>query len=256
MVFLFYLTDKSMKEQSLYMDYPDTGLTRREFLITALLSSGAVIMGSYGLLQAAVPAPSGNFWQADWPTRERPLVEDTHNRTIKMYTELSLEHLTRTTAHWGIGYAGGTLADKFILLSPARPVEFHDALVRIGARPGNNLCTESYGEFVAGDALAVSAVWPGLKTALGLKDIFHDETGKGFFIRFGGNRDAALKHKTGCLTCLESCPVGITSNAAYPHIRGIQRSIMPNSRFRGHPETLPRRDAFPLVVSYRLAANI
>jgi hypothetical protein len=244
-----------MKNHSRNMDYPDTVLSRREFLITALLASGAVVMGSHGFLEAAAPRTSDMGWQADWPTRERPLIEDMHNRTVKMYTELSLIHLARATPHWGIGYAGGTLADKFILLSTARPEEFHDALVRIGAQPGNNLDMESYGEFVSGDAIAVSALWPGLKGALNLKDIFHDEAGKGFSIRFGGNRQAALTHRTGCLTCFESCPVGITSNTVYPHIRGIQRSIMPNSRFRGRPEALPRREAFAMVINYRPAAK-
>lgn len=234
------------------MEYHETGLTRRKFLVTALLASGAVAIGP-GIALYASSQGDLSIWQEGWPTRQRPLMEDHPSRTVKMYAELSLEHLTRTTAHWGIGYAGGTLADKFILVSPARPEEFHDALVRIGARPGNNLSMDSYGEFVAGDALAVSAVWPGLKVALGLKDIFHDEAGKGFSIRFGGNRQAAFTHKTGCLTCLESCPVGITSNMVYPHIRSFQRSIMPNSRFRGRPETLPRKDAFPLVINYSLA---
>lgn len=236
------------------MEYPEPGLTRRKFLITALLASGAVVIGP-GLVLSAASQGDLPGWQEGWPTRERPLMENHPNRTVMMYAELSLQHLTRTTAHWGVGYAGGTLADKFILVSPARPEEFHDALVRIGARPGNNLSMDSYGGFIAGDALAVSAVWPGLKGELSLKDIFHDEAGKGFSIRFGGNRQASVIQKTGCLTCLESCPVGITSNAAYPHIRGIQRSVMPNSRFRGRPETLPRKDAFPLVVNYSLAAK-
>ena len=231
------------------------GLSRRDFLVRALLTSGAVVMGSSGLVpvHASPAAPSG--WPAEWPTPDLPLVVDVPSRTVKMYAELSLEHLTRTTGHWGIGCRSGTLADRFILVSPADPLDFHDALIRVGARPGNNLEPDSYGRHVTGDALAVTVSWPGLRAPLDLKEIFHDETGRGFAIRFGGNREAARKHRTGCLTCLESCPVGITSNAAYPHISGIQRSIMPNSRFRGRPEALPRKDAFPLAVCYRLEAK-
>lgn len=234
------------------MNDPEGGLTRRGFLITALMASGALIMGPGGLIRASSQPASSGPWQADWPTRSRPVMADVSSRTVKLYTELSLEHLTKTTGHWGIGCASGSLADRFILLSPADPVEFHDALEGMGARPGNNLAMDSYDRYVSGDTLAVTASWPGLKAPLDLKDIFFDEAGKGFSIRFGGNRAAALKHKTGCITCLESCPVGITSNAAYPHIRSIQRSVMPNSRFRGRPETLPRKDAFPLVAFYRL----
>lgn len=227
-------------------------ISRRDFLITTLLASGAILMGPGGVLRAASQAAPSGTWASDWPICNKPILEDLAARTVKLYAELSLEHLSRTTGHWGIGCASGSLADKFILLTTADPIGFHDALLRVGAHPGNNLAMDSYGQFVSGDALSVTALWPGLKAPLNLRDIFYDETGKGFLIRFGGNRETALKHKTGCITCLESCPVGITSNAAYPHIRGIQRTIRPNSAFRGRPETLPRKEAFPLVISYCL----
>jgi len=231
---------------------PTRGISRRDFLITALLASGAMLMGPGGVLRAASQAAPSGTWASEWPTRNRPILEDAAARTVKLYAELSLEHLTRTTGHWGIGCASGSLADRFILLTPAEPVGFHDALLRVGAHPGNSLAMDSYGRFVSGDALSVTAIWPGLKAPLTLRDILYDEAGKGFLIRFGGNREAALRHRTGCLTCLESCPVGITSNASYPHIRGIQRTFKPNSAFRGKPEVLPGKEAFPLVVSYRL----
>ena len=35
-------------------------------------------------------------------------------------------------------------------------------------------------------------------------------------IRFGGNLDNARTFHTGCILCLDSCAVGITSNASYP----------------------------------------
>ena len=34
-------------------------------------------------------------------------------------------------------------------------------------------------------------------------------------IRFGGNFEAAKAKRTGCILCLDSCAVGITSDAAY-----------------------------------------
>lgn len=36
-------------------------------------------------------------------------------------------------------------------------------------------------------------------------------------MRFGGNIDVNQKLATGCVMCLESCPAGITSNAAYQY---------------------------------------
>ena len=139
-------------------------------------------------------------------------------------------------------------------MSPVEPAHLYDALCRTGARPGNNLTLKSYGQYAAGDELALSVQWPGLAKELDLSGVIFDEAGKGFLIRFGGNRAAALEQKTGCLTCLESCPVAITSNSLYPHISPFRRAVRPNSRFRGKPETLPNFHQLPVVISYRPAA--
>jgi len=229
--------------------------SRRDFLRFLLIASGAVILGPQGLLEAAPLLSGGKDWPGDWPTRRNPLEVDTPRRIVKLYTELRLRHLTETTTHWGIGYSGGKLADKFILASPAEPVAFHDALIRIGARAGNNLPLDGYGKHIGGDRLTLSAQWPGVKAPVGINDIFYDSAGKGFDIRFGGNRVAAAQKKTGCLTCLESCPIGITSNAAYPHLSTLQRMLRPNSSFRGKPEKLPNKEAVPVVVFYQLTAR-
>ncbi len=43
-----------------------------------------------------------------------------------------------------------------------------------------------------------------------------DSNGKKLDMRFGGNLTAA-EEKTGCPVCLDSCPVGIVSNATYTY---------------------------------------
>jgi hypothetical protein len=248
-----------MKNFQINKEHCDTqrpmGLSRRDFLVSMLVASGAVIVGTNGLLEAAPARPGVKAWPKGWPTKAKPLIVDTKKHVVKMYTEISLRHLTETTPHWGIGCYTGKYADKFILVSPAEPLDFHDALVRIGAKPGNNLALDSYGQFVAGDRLNVVALWQGLKKPYDISDIFYDSTGKGFQIRFGGNRVAAAEKKTGCLTCLESCPISITSNAVYPHLSGAQRKITPNSHFRGNPETLPDKENFPVVVFYSISGG-
>lgn len=232
---------------------PCQDFSRRDFLRSLLIASGAVLLGPQGLLEAAPLLAGGRDWPGDWPTSGNPVMVDTARRIVKLYTKLQLRHLTETTPHWGIGYSEGKLADKFILVSPAGPVALHDALVRIGARAGNNLPLDGYGKFVDGDRLILSAQWPGLPTPVGLNEIFYDSAGKGFDIRFGGNRAIAAEKKTGCLTCLESCPIGISSNAVYPHLSTLQRMLRPTSSFRGKPERLPNKEAVPIVVFYQLA---
>ncbi len=132
------------------------------------------------------------------------------------------------------------------------PLDFYDALIQIGAKPGDNLTKNSYGEFVKGDELDIIALLPDTNKGLSLNAIFFDSTGRGFNIRFGGNRKASIEENTGCITCLESCWIGITSNAAYPMINSFKRLINPNSHFRGKAEVLPANDSTPVILVYSL----
>ncbi|MEW6003244.1 MAG: YdjY domain-containing protein, partial [Nitrospirota bacterium] len=131
-------------------------------------------------------------------------------------------------------------------------LDFHDALLRIGAKPGNNLNKDTVGKYVEGDTLLVTATWPGLEKELSLNDIFVDEKGKKFNIKFGGNRKASEEKQTGCITCLESCWISISSNANYPQTGAIKRFINPNSRFKGRADVLPI-DGKPVILTYRVA---
>jgi hypothetical protein len=227
-------------------------LSRRRFLISIMIASGTIILNPDKTLTIDSGASLGNTWPESWPTKSAPLVTDTKTRTVKIFSELSLKHLSEITPHWGIGFAGGSCAEKFIFISPVEPSLFYDALLSLNAKPGNNLNMDTNGAYTLGDEIKVSAIWPGLKKPLDISEIFFDSTGKGFNIRYGGNKPTSLKYKTGCLTCLESCPVGITSNASYPQISSFKRTIRPNSRFRGRPEVFPNKETFPVVVSYKL----
>lgn len=54
-------------------------------------------------------------------------------------------------------------------------------------------------------------------------------------IRFGGNLDNARTFHTGCILCLDSCAVGITSNASYPSGTTQGDEV----RFFGNDKVLP-----------------
>jgi hypothetical protein len=194
-------------------------------------------------------------WAADLtalPTKTSPLIIDSKNKQVLIYTEINTSNWGKTNPHWGVVYRGGKLGEKAILSAYCSPLDFHKALTEIGAKPGENLTPGSMGEYVKGSPLKVTAVLPGLNKELSLEQIIEDSSGKSFQIRFGGNRDRAVKEKTGCITCLESCPVGITSNAAYPAISSFKRLISPNSRFKGKPDVLPNREGTPVILIYRL----
>jgi hypothetical protein len=185
------------------------------------------------------------------PTKENPLVVDQEGKRVLIYTEVNDKNLHETNPHWGVVFTDGKLGNKAILKAYAPHLAFHDALEQIGAKPGNNLTEDTLDIPVAGDLLEVTATWPGLAKELTLQEVFYDESGKGFEIRFGGNRQASEAYGTGCITCLESCWISIVSNAKYPNISSAKRFVSPNSRFKGKAEILPGGDRL-VVLIYRL----
>jgi hypothetical protein len=185
------------------------------------------------------------------PTRDNPLIIDEKEKKVMIYTEVHEMNVHQSNVHWGIVFKDGRFQDRAILRSYANQLDFHDALLKIGANPGNNLNKDTIGSYVEGDTLIVTVTWPGLEKEYSLNDVFMDERGKGFNIKFGGNRKASEEQKTGCITCLESCWISITSNANYPQTGAIKRFLNPNSRFKGNANLLPG-DGKPVIVIYRL----
>jgi hypothetical protein len=190
----------------------------------------------------------------DLVTKGNPLVIDEKGKSVLIYTEVNGKNVHQDNPHWGVVFKNGKLQERAILKSYANPLAFHDALLKIGAKPGNNLNKDTAGQFVEGDTLDVKATWPGLEKELSLNEILIDEKGKSFNIRFGGNRKASEEQKTGCITCLESCWVSISSNANYPQIGQIRRLISPNSRFKGRADVL-LGDGKPVILIYRVASE-
>jgi hypothetical protein len=205
-----------------------------------------LVFGVFATFQTAA-AKEDSF-----PTKENPIVVDTKGKRVLIYSEVSEKNLNETNPHWGVVFKDGKFGEKAILKSFANPLAFHDALLQIAAKPGNNLTKDVIGKPVEGDILELTATWPGLRKEMKPGDIFYDKTGKGFEIKFGGNRKAAEEMDTGCITCLESCWIAITSNAKYPTITSATRAISPNSLFKGRAEVLPGGDQRVILI-YRLA---
>ncbi len=185
------------------------------------------------------------------PSRTHPLIIDRHGGAVLLYAEVTAGGLATTNPHWGVVAVGGRFADRAILLSFAGPLELHDALLELGAEPGDNLTPRSEGLYPAGSSLEVTATWPGLGKPLFLGEIISDSGRKGFEIRFAGNRPAAETEKTGCITCLEGCWIAVTCNARYPYISPLRRFLFPNSRFRGRADVLPP-PGNPVFLRYRI----
>ncbi|MCX8030128.1 MAG: YdjY domain-containing protein [Thermodesulfovibrionales bacterium] len=188
-----------------------------------------------------------------YPTKENPLIINEKQKTVMIYTEVNEMNVHQYNVHWGVVFKGGRFQDRAILRAYVNHLDFHDALIKIGAKPGNNLNKDTIGHYVAGDIIDIKATWPGLGKELSLNEIFEDTSGKGFEIRFGGNRKASEEQNTGCITCLESCWISISSNAKYPQTHAFQRFVNPNSKFRGKSNVL-LGEGKPVILIYRLAS--
>lgn len=189
-----------------------------------------------------------------YPTKENPLIINEKTKTVMIYTEINEMNVHQYNVHWGVVFKGGRFQDRAILRAYANHLDFHDALIKIGAKPGNNLNKDTIGHFVDGDTLDIKATWPGLGKELPLNEIFEDTTGKGFHIKFGGNRKASEEQNTGCITCLESCWISISSNSKYPQTHAFKRFVNPNSKFKGKANVLSG-EGKPVILIYRLISS-
>lgn len=147
-----------------------------------------------------------------------PIKVDPKERTVRVLAEVNGRYLSRPLVHHALVYKGGRLAYKSLFKALVDHKTFHDSLVLAGYRPGNNMTMDNMAKTnVEGDLLQVTVTWKGAGKEYNLNDVIKDSNGKAILVRFGGNLSRAVDKGTGCLICLESCPVGITSNAQYTY---------------------------------------
>jgi hypothetical protein len=179
------------------------------------------------------------------PTKENPIHVDSQERSVVILAEVNGKYLDQTTRH-AIVYSGGRNGNKSVFRSYATPKDFCDALIKIGLKAGDNMTMDNKEKtLVQGDLLEVTVSWSGSeKKEYRLDDVIADSNGKPIEVRFGGNLKNALRYNTGCLLCLDSCPVGITSNAAYTYGAVEKRNEV---TFRGKKDVLPPDGTMVLI---------
>ncbi len=207
---------------------------------------------------ASAPAPSSLAAPAQSTTsataEQENLVVDTAAGTVTLACEVNGKYFTESTRH-GIVYADGSNGEKAVLRGLANQEDFYNALIEIGGEPGNNVSmadmeakASAEGAAVEGSPLDVTISWDGSEGELPFADVIKASEQRPMDIRFGGNLEAAKEYKTGCILCLDSCAVGITSNAAYP-TGTTQNSEV---EFFGNDQVLPK-DGTLVYVTFMLA---
>jgi len=178
---------------------------------------------------------------------DKLLVVDKDKKEIRMETEVNAKYFTESTRH-GVVFKDGSNGEKSALRGLVSQFDFHQALLDIGAKPGNNLKMEDMKKSVAvaGDKLNVFVTWEGLGSEIPFSDIIKSSDPKPMDVRFGGNLESAKTKNTGCVLCLDSCAVGITSNASYA--TGASNTV----KFYGNEKVLPK-DGTRVTVIFKLA---
>jgi hypothetical protein len=197
---------------------------QREFsrLIVAL-----IISLTTGSLQH-VSAQTANFFGLD---EKHPLQVDSRAGEVRLLAELqpgafSGGWLKSTPNYHAVVWKGGGAANEALLAAYTDDNSFYEAMISIGAVPGNNITMAAWNDRkdkksnapdtrVKGTRVRVLVWWPDLPSPLPLQGLFVDSRGRGIDMRFGGNQALIPEWHSGCIACLYSCPGGKVSNHAY-----------------------------------------
>ena len=147
-----------------------------------------------------------------------PVIIDADKKEVIIEAIVNGKYFTNPSRHHGIVFEGGKYGDRAVLIGLSDEREVYQALIDIGAVAGNNLKLEEYTKVsknVDGQQLDVYVTWDGLGKEIPFAEIIKSDDVRDMDIRFGGNFDAAKENRTGCILCLDSCPIAITSDAAY-----------------------------------------
>lgn len=181
-------------------------------------------------------------------SKETPIIFDKSAGTVSFLAEVNGKYFYQPTRHFAVS-ATGSNGDKAILRGLVPAADFYSALKEIGAIPGENMTPENKEvTHVQGSALAVSVTWKGASRSYSIDEVVIDSNKKPILMRFGGNLANSEKMKTGCLLCLDSCPVGIVSNSQYAYGALEKRGEV---EMRGNKDILPP-DGTAVVVTVQL----
>lgn len=176
---------------------------------------------------------------------ENPIKVDKEAGTVTVLCSVNGKYFNEPTRHASV-FKEGSNGEKSILTAYAKPADFYNALNEIGAKAGENMTADNKETTnVEGSSIKATVKWNGADKDYDINDVIKDSNGKKIDLKFGGNLKAAESKQTGCLTCLDSCPVGIVSNATYTYGAVEKRSEV---KFTGNADILPEDGTYVAVV--------
>ncbi|EMZ4676641.1 TVP38/TMEM64 family protein [Escherichia coli] len=229
------LTHQKMKDRTMSQHY---SVSWKKGLAALCLLAVAGLSGCDQKENAAAKV------EYDGLSNSQPLRVDANNHTVTMLVQINGRFLTDDTRH-GIVFKDGSNGHKSLFMGYATPKAFYEALKEAGGTPGENMTMDNKETtHVTGSKLDISVNWQGAAKAYSFDEVIVDSNGKKLDMRFGGNLTAAEEKKTGCLVCLDSCPVGIVSNATYTYGAVEKRGEV---KFKGNASVLPADNTLATV---------
>lgn len=195
----------------------------------------------------ATTSPGSQLAAGEEATSDPNVILNKGKKEVTVLAEVNSKYFTEKTRH-GVVFKEGSNGEKSVLRGLGSEKVFYDAMITVGFKAGDNLTIEDMklGKKVEGDPLDVFVSWDGKE--IPFADIIKASDERPIDIRFGGNIKNANDKNTGCILCLDSCAVGITSNAAYE--TGANEKV----DFFGKSDVLPA-DGTVVKVIFRARAN-
>lgn len=150
-------------------------------------------------------------------TREHPITFDKDKKTVSFLAEVNGKYLYQPTRHFAV-YEKGSNGEKAVFRGLVSHLKFYDALMKINVTPGNNMTLKNKETtHVEGREFKVTVTWEGAGRDYSIDEVMDESNKAPIVMKFGGNLENATSKNTGCLLCLDSCPVGIVSNSVYTY---------------------------------------
>lgn len=179
---------------------------------------------------------------------EKPIKVDKEAGTVTVLSKVNGKYLEEGTRH-AVVYEGGKFGSKSIFTGLGDQIDFYNGLIEVGAVAGNNMLKDTAAETnVEGDSIVTTFTWDGADKEYQIDEVINDSNGKPIEMRFGGNLKASEENQTGCIMCLDSCPVGIVSNATYTYGAVEKRDEVV---FTGNKDVLPE-DGTLVAVTFKV----
>lgn len=203
-------------------------------------------LGLAGCVNVGQKKADAEKMAVDTVSAEKPIAVDKEKKTVTVLATVNGKYFKSPTRH-AVVYKGGKFGDKSVFQALGNQMDFYNALLDIGAKPGDNMTLENAAQtHVQGDVLDVKVIFDGKE--IDINDAILDSKANKIEMHFGGNKVNAEEKNTGCIACLDSCPVGIVSNTTYKY-GAVEKTK--EVEFYGNEKVLPK-DGTPVAIRFTL----